>query len=147
MILFMSQIAYQSEAGANLADGFYVLDESDKSLMKISIIGNDSQNHDVRVNSYTNLSIKAVHYYSLKPTEDIFQVQISVVSSDTNWIKRIPILVIHGKPYIELTRNDDKAYSANGPISIPSTITLKVKTENEAKALKKYLIENSRVKK
>ena len=77
--------------------------------------------------------------YSLKPAEDGYQVQMNVVSSDAKWSKRIPLLVVQDKPYLELSKSSSEASSSDGPIKIPATISLTVGKESEAKLLKSKL--------
>jgi hypothetical protein len=124
-----------------LPDGFYVQDESGKSPLKLVIKDTAGKNRRLAVCEYTNITVNSISVHSLRPFESAYQVQISVVASDTNWLKAIPILVIGSKTYLELSKSGTDAKSDIGSVKMSSIIALKINDESEAKLIKSKLSE------
>ena len=123
-----------------LSDGIFFQDETGRSPLRITINDPQGRSHQFKVRECTNVTVKAIAIYSLKPYEDAFQLQIDLMSSDNDWSDQIPVLVIMGKPYLELTRAVSEAASKS-----PVSISLKVPSEAEAKLIKERLAEKFKI--
>jgi hypothetical protein len=119
-----------------LKDGFYIEDKNTDSALRLVVTDPQGKSHEFAVIPDPSLFVVSVLAYSLKPYEEGAQVQISGVSTDPE--DKFPILVIRGKPYVELSKSSGAPESQN-PSRIPVTITIKVSSESEAELIKTRL--------
>lgn len=127
------------EATTEPPDGFYLEDATGKSPVQLSAKDRQGRTHVFRVLEYTNIAPKTILTYSLKPQERAYQVQLNVTSSDDTWLKLPLILVVDGKPYLEVSKSGSQANSSAGAVSTIATVTLKTDTEREAVHIKERL--------
>jgi hypothetical protein len=128
-----------------LADGFYVEDKNARSSLRLVVMDLKGESHEFAVQECTNLMIDSIRTYSLKPYEEASQVEINGFSTDVNWSEKFPILVIQGKPYLELLKSSP-VEGNQSPIKIPVMIKLKVDNESEAELIKTRLRKKFRIK-
>ena len=143
-LLFLGFFAVTGcQSNGLLPNGFYVQDVPGRSSNRLEIADPDGKTHEFFVREYTNLVVNEVRTYSLKSYEAAFQVEINAVSTDAGWSEKFPILIIQGKPYLELFKTSTLPDESNGTTLIPVTIKLKVSTECEADVIKAALSKNS----
>jgi hypothetical protein len=138
-ILLSSFSALVCATAATPPDGFYLEDGTRKSPLQVSAKDMQGKTHVVRVLEYTNLAPSTIVVYSLAPHESAFQVQVNLTSPDDSWLKLPLILVVEGKPYLEISKSGSRANSSAGVVNTVSTVTLKTQTEPEAVHIKKRL--------
>jgi hypothetical protein len=127
------------QSSYSLKDGFYVECKNTKAPLRLAVKDDQGVAHEFTVCEYTNLVVNSVRVYSLKPFEDASQVEISAVSTDSNWVDRFPILIIRGKPYMEFFKSE-KTEDSLKSTEIPVTVKLKIQRESDAAMIKMRLL-------
>jgi hypothetical protein len=129
--------------GIDLQDSFYLEDKTGKSHLHMTVKDSQGKEHQFAVIPYTNLVGRSIAVYSLKPAEDAWQVQINVVSSDSEWSKKPIVLVVQGKPYFELAKSG--SVRGNKGTTMSASVSLKLPTEAEAKFVRERLSKRFRL--
>lgn len=123
--------------GLDFQDGFYLGDNNGKSKLKIRVKDYQGKTRKIGLIAYTNLTVKSISVYSLKPSEDTSQVQINVLASESDWSKKPIVLVVDGKPYFELAKSG--TVLGNNGTTFSAAVSLKIHTETEAKLIQERL--------
>lgn len=123
--------------GLDFQDGFYIEDNNGKSKLKIRVKDYQGKARKIVLIAYTNLTVKSISVYSLKPSEDASQVQINVLASESDWSKKSIVLVVQGKPYFELAKSG--TIRGNSGTTFSAAVSLKLHTEAEAKLIQERL--------
>ena len=93
-----------SVLAGNLTDGLYLEDTNSSSHVKLTCQDSLGKEHHFSVTPYTNLNVKSIRVYSLKPAEAGWHIQMNVESLNKEWTKMPLFLVVNNKPYFELVK-------------------------------------------
>jgi hypothetical protein len=122
-------------------DGFYLPDETGMSPLMVEIEDPDGAVHVIPVIPYEKLTIRRVSAYPVPWTNNVYQVQVNLVSSDEGWTKKPIVLVAAGRAVIELDKTGGRGMSGDGPIQVSPVITFEVRRKELAEQMKDKLIE------
>lgn len=139
--IVISSILARAEP-SSIPDGLYLQDETAKSPLRIKIKAADGAEHEFAVRHLTNIVVKAVHVYSLEPSERAFQIQVNVACSESDWTQKPIVLVVQDKPYFELSKSG--SVQVGGGITLPASLSLKVSSKVEAEHIRERLTRGNR---